>query len=346
MISSGTRGQAKLIDLRRFHVVVKASEIVPGYEDYRGIPVGPLHHGVQHAHRPIFSLAHAAVWVFTVFPRRHKPTYRGQLTVLCIREKLRGRCDAFVPQVSVANARDKRKKASILAVVFPGNAGFLKGIGECLEMKASRLLSTITVLVNHGDTAPGRAITIGSWARISTIVDDSARLCRKREQMVGKARAVDRSEVVISQSESSSIGPVVGNLLGCRLRVSAPSAATDHIELVHLAAVHRLQAAIPAIAQIVGWIAIRHEAQRYLLTSRDETSGCAVRTGKGPEIVVESVILIDKEDRMLNGRKISGYGSVTSSRACAKERKDGHEDERGSFAECRGVVPMWAESFR
>jgi len=103
------------------------------------------------------------------------------MTALCIREKLLGRRDAFIPQVGVANARDKGKKAPILAIVFPGDAGFLKGIRERLEMKARSLLRTVAKLVDYGDRAPRRAITIGTWARISTIVDGSARSCAQRE---------------------------------------------------------------------------------------------------------------------------------------------------------------------
>lgn len=50
-----TRTESESINARRGNMVVEASVIIPGEEYHRGIPLRPLHHGINFPHGPIFT---------------------------------------------------------------------------------------------------------------------------------------------------------------------------------------------------------------------------------------------------------------------------------------------------
>src|SRR6516225_8465720 len=137
--------------------------------------------------------------MITLARRRQKPTHRGQMSSLRIRQKLRRWHHIFFPQIAVADVPDNGKKAASFGVISPGDTSFLKSVWHCLEIEAGSLWRAVAVFVDHCDCSPRSSYAIDPWPRICSIVNGATRLCCNGKKMVRKAGTMYRGEVVISQ---------------------------------------------------------------------------------------------------------------------------------------------------
>src|ERR1039458_3255012 len=85
-----------------------------------------------------------------------------------------------------------------------------------------------------------------------------------------------------------------------QMRSKNPGPAVDNIEAVHLAAIHRGQRLRPAMTRIVRRY-VGQTAQRNDLPCGNGSAGRPVRSGKGPEVIVEAAVLFNDKDDVLNG---------------------------------------------
>src|SRR5262249_61842149 len=73
----------------------------------------------------------------------------------------------------------------------------------------------------------------------------------------------------------------------------------DEIEFVHSAVIHRLYRGFPVMNDISREFVAR-VIERNDLSRRYSSSGGAVRAGKGSEVVIETAIFLDDEDKMID----------------------------------------------
>src|SRR5579859_3562303 len=71
--------QSPVVYHGRRHVIVNAAEIVPSDKDRSGVPIGPVHDGVDLLHGPVLARAQRAMLnMLAGWAARHYPTYGGQ----------------------------------------------------------------------------------------------------------------------------------------------------------------------------------------------------------------------------------------------------------------------------
>src|ERR1700686_3683980 len=116
--------------------------------------------------------------------------------------------------------------------------------------------------------------------------------------MVRKAGTVHGGKIPVGQGKVLRVLPVVRNLLRTSLRVSGQS-TVDQVKAIHLAAIHGLESTVPAIAE-ASRIHVGQRRERDHETRRREAAAHPVSTAESAEVIIEGVIFLKNDDRVLN----------------------------------------------
>ena len=205
----------------------------------------------------------------------------------------------LAPGRVVANVFQEGEDAfSAVNVIRPVYAGAIKTVCQGYEVEAGGLLAATAIRCNDGYRAGGCAIAIGSRNINRPITNDSLGLSRQGEQMVGKAWPVHGGKEMVGQDKAARVRPVVRNLLlrGSDIRIQAES---GQVEAIHLAAVHRFESAVPCVTEGV-LVRIGHGCKGYLGSGRDKTGGRAVGPWEVSKIIIEGMVFLQDEGRVLD----------------------------------------------